>query len=668
MSKVKQHLAFPIALSPVQSATAIGRALAAFAVAAAFSPIPALSGPENGSVVSGHAAITTVGGVTTITQGTDRVVIDWGSFDIDADEVVEFVQPRSDSVSLNRVLSDLPTSIRGQLLANGGVFIVNQHGVTFHAGSVVNVGSLIATTSDISDANFMAGNYRFDRPGQPDAKVINEGSITFGQAGLTAFVAPGVENHGIITGQTGRVVIGGAETFAVDLAGDGLFAFTLGEDAETASAANTGSIHNPGGYILISATAAMGMVESQVSVGGVVEATSASVDEQGRIILSGGDGVVEITGNLDASGQNEGEVGGEIDVTGRVIHVRDSAEVDASGSAGGGRIRIGGAYQGGSELPTAERVVVGESASIRANTIGQVGDGGEVVLWSDDVTAFFGDIQARGGAVGGDGGFTEISGLAQLILEGDVDLSAPNGELGHLLLDPTDIVIVDGGSTATADILFADDGLNGDGTPGAGDGTSSIDADFINNAVAALTLQATNNITINEQFDSSVDLVLEAGNQIVANANMSTNSGADLTLNADSAIFINNNVSVDGNLILDADSDNDGVGTGITFAGAPFTVAGDVTLNSSVGVALRDIDAGSLTVTAGGAVTDDGVLTVGGVLDVTTTSDQVTLDNATNTFGSVAVDTTNAGADAAANVLIVEADATDLAGIAAADL
>ncbi|MEL6792422.1 MAG: filamentous hemagglutinin N-terminal domain-containing protein, partial [Pseudomonadota bacterium] len=334
----------------MKTSTAVGGALAAFAFASVYAP-DAAAGPKGGQVKGGQAQITTQGQRTTIRQNSDRVVIDWKSFDIDADEAVEFLQPGRTSVALNRVLDGLPTNIRGQLLANGNVWIVNQHGIVFHAGSVVDVGGLLATTSDISNADFMAGNYRFDKPGRPDAKIINEGSITFGQAGLAAFVAPGVENRGVIAGKMGKVVIAGAETFAVDLAGDGMWAFTMGEGAKGASAKNAGRIHNPGGYIMISAASAAGMVDSQISVGGIVEATTAEV-KGGKIVLSG-DGHVEVSGKLDATGSEAGQIGGGVEVTGETVHLTATAEIDVSGAAGGGLVKIGGDYQGGGDLKTA---------------------------------------------------------------------------------------------------------------------------------------------------------------------------------------------------------------------------------------------------------------------------------------------------------------------------
>ena len=46
----------------------------------------------------------------------------------------------------------------------------------------------MATTANISNGNFMAGNYTFDTPGNPNASIVNQGSITVEDAGLAALV------------------------------------------------------------------------------------------------------------------------------------------------------------------------------------------------------------------------------------------------------------------------------------------------------------------------------------------------------------------------------------------------------------------------------------------------------------------------------------------------
>ncbi|MEE3100024.1 MAG: filamentous hemagglutinin N-terminal domain-containing protein, partial [Pseudomonadota bacterium] len=371
--------------------------------------------------------IVTRGDVTTIRQGSQRVVIDWASFDIDPNDVVRFLQPGSDAVALNRILSGMPTHIRGKLTANGNVWLVNPSGVMFHAGSVADVGGLIATTAGIDPEAFMAGSGRFDRPGEPGAAVVNEGTITFAEAGLVGLVAPRAENRGTIRGKLGRIVIAGQESLSVDVSGEGLFEIDLRDAAkvEGARAGNSGVILAEGGTVIISAAAARDAVEAAVSVSGVVVASSARV-EGGTIVLDGGAGGVEVSGRLEAGSAVAG--GGRIDATGGRVTLTGTARLDVSGATGGGRVRLGGdvaAIKAGRapELAEARRTEIEAGARIRADATDK-GRGGEVLVWSSEATLATGWVSARGGRAGGDGGFVELSSRMGLGFAGQADLSA----------------------------------------------------------------------------------------------------------------------------------------------------------------------------------------------------------------------------------------------------
>jgi filamentous hemagglutinin family protein len=204
-------------------------ALAGTALLLAISSL-GMANPKGGVVGAGTATIqNTSPNQLDIVQSTNRAVIDWQSFDIAVGERTNFLQPSASSMTLNRVHAPDPSTIAGQLNANGSLVLINPNGVVFSRGSQVNVNSIIATPTDISNANFMAGNMRFDRPSpNPNAQVINQGSITVAQKGLAALVAPGVANSGVIQANLGRVVLAGAETFTVDFYGDGLINFDLG--------------------------------------------------------------------------------------------------------------------------------------------------------------------------------------------------------------------------------------------------------------------------------------------------------------------------------------------------------------------------------------------------------------------------------------------------------
>ena len=140
-----------------------------------------LANPTGGHVViPGSATIRQSGAARLeVLQHHDKAIIDWRSFSIGSGEHTHFSQPSSSSVALNRVNGPDVSAINGQLTANGGIFLVNPNGILFGPGAEVNVGNLVATTADISNKNFLAGRYQFDRPSENlSASVVNQGRIT----------------------------------------------------------------------------------------------------------------------------------------------------------------------------------------------------------------------------------------------------------------------------------------------------------------------------------------------------------------------------------------------------------------------------------------------------------------------------------------------------------
>src|SRR5690625_1225460 len=105
---------------------------------------PAIAGPDGGRVVGGDGSIGRDGRNTTIHQRSDRMAIDWDSYNVAADEVVTYIQPGRESVALNRILSHNGSEIHGQINANGQVVLVKPHGVFFGEKAQVNVDGLIA--------------------------------------------------------------------------------------------------------------------------------------------------------------------------------------------------------------------------------------------------------------------------------------------------------------------------------------------------------------------------------------------------------------------------------------------------------------------------------------------------------------------------------------------
>jgi filamentous hemagglutinin family protein len=247
--------------------------------------------PNGGKVVAGQATINGQGtGRLRMDQASDRVVINWDNFSIDAGEGVDFRQPNARSIALNRVTGPEISQILGELTANGQVYLINGNGIVFGKDAKVDVAGLVATSADIGNEAFMAGGaLRFGTPGRAGAKVINHGTITVRDAGVAAFVAPQVANDGIITAHMGRIAFGGAQAFTLDLHGDNLIRFQVGDavtklDDKGALVGVDGVVDARGGSVLITASAARDLVNQSVRIG-TPQAASMQTGPDGKVSL-----------------------------------------------------------------------------------------------------------------------------------------------------------------------------------------------------------------------------------------------------------------------------------------------------------------------------------------------------------------------------------------------
>src|SRR5580692_3313195 len=260
---------------------------------------PALANPLSAAVTTGSASIAASSNKTTIDQKSEDVVIDWSSFNIGSGQTAQFLQPNAQAIAVNRIGGNSASQILGTLDANGRVVLINGNGMLFGKGSQVNVGSLIATTTDGSDSDVLSG--KFAQAGKQNASVINNGAITAASGGVVALVAPNVTNTGTVNAKLGTVALGAANKFTVDFTGDGLVSFAAQGDVNArASAINSGLLS--GANVSMTAHAANGIV----NMSGIVTAQGVH-DVGGIIVLDGGQGgSINIGGKLDASGAKGG--------------------------------------------------------------------------------------------------------------------------------------------------------------------------------------------------------------------------------------------------------------------------------------------------------------------------------------------------------------------------
>src|SRR5436853_884334 len=255
--------------------------------------------PTGFSVGAGAGSVSTPNATTkTIHQTTDKAIFNWQSFSISSGAGVNFQQPGSGSIALNRVTGPGASQIGGSLTANGQVWLVNPNGVFFGAGSQVNVGGLLATTADIRNQDFLAGNYSFS--GATGAAISNQGTLRAASGGSVVLAGSRVTNSGLIRADLGTVQLAAGKSFALDLTGAKLISFqvTAPVDQPAAPGAalirNTGTLGATGGQVLLTARAAKSVVDNVINTSGIVEAKSASL-VNGQIVLDGGDaGTVQV--------------------------------------------------------------------------------------------------------------------------------------------------------------------------------------------------------------------------------------------------------------------------------------------------------------------------------------------------------------------------------------
>jgi filamentous hemagglutinin family protein len=647
------------------------------AVLLAFAVQTAQANPIGGTVAAGQASFATAGNTLNVTN-TPGTIINWQGFSIGANEITHFVQQSASSAVLNRVISNNPSSILGTLQSNGRVFLINPGGIVFGAGATVDVAGMVASTLNLSNADFLAGRNHFTQvPGS--ANVSNAGNITAQNGGQIYLIAPDVENTGVITAPNGEILL--AAGHSVDLvsttnpnlrvnitapAGDatnvgqliaqsgslGLFGTvvrnsgTVNADSATmqggkivfkaslrveaggtitANGTNGGSVdvsaahsldpNAPGvviqtGSIQAQGTAGAGgavslsgdsiLSAAAINADGTTAGGRISVQANNRALSTvaaqyttdstlgaGGDILVsaDVSNYTSGSYSATGTTGGNLALAGNEIKLA-GAQLDASGTNGGGNIYIGGLMHGaagfsaqGIALTNATNVLTNSATSLKADAL-QTGNGGEVVLWSDQAMSFKGNISAKGGVLGGNGGMAEISGLTSLGYNGLTDLSATNGLNGTLLLDPRNITIVAGpgalAGAASPSVLELIDP-----NPGAGYGFGG-----------SMTELANGNIAIASPNDGFV--AANAGAVFLyspAGSLLSTLTGSAVNDNVGSGGITQ--LAINGNFVVVSPNWGAGVSTtplgAVTWGSATAGVSGTVSpANSVVGTLAND--------------------------------------------------------------------------------
>jgi filamentous hemagglutinin family protein len=553
-------------------------------------PAPLWANPTVGDVVAGSAGISSSGNTLTVTQASNNAIIDWRGFSIGQGELTRFIQPSAQSSVLNRVTGGDPSAIYGTLQANGRVFLINPNGITVGPTGVIDTQSFVASTLDLNNDDFIAGGALLFS-GSSAASLINAGRIS-ALGGDVILIARTVRNTGEILATEGTAALAAGTEVLIQPSGDERVFVKAGGDEK----------------------AAVGVDQR-----GRIAAATAELKAAGGNVYSlaiNNSGIVQATGVRRCGGRVYlvAEGGG--------IALKTGSVIDASGANGGGAVLVGGDSEGlNPDVPNASVVTIEGGAAIKADAL-ENGDGGKVVVWGTKAASFKGAISAKGGAQSGNGGSVEVSG-GYLDFRGKVDVTAPKGSMGSLLLDPFNMTISN--------------------QPQSGIFPCGCDNELVDVAIAEgsnlqdtfLVEQLTNaNVTIKTDangLETGGDITI-AGGANAANLTWSNVNGADVEASGTLTLRASRNITVEAGAVINA-TNHGGVafiarrGKGkidlnadVTTNGGAQTYDGRVTVRpdnvvlTSNGGAIRFLDTlngrpsgrQSLTIDRAGSVTFDG--------------------------------------------------------------
>ncbi|WP_138498718.1 CHAT domain-containing protein [Nostoc sp. PA-18-2419] len=578
--------------------------------------VPAADGTN--TIVTPNGNRLDITGGTTSRDGAN-LFHSFQQFGISPEQIANFKASPALQNILGRITGGNPSIINGLIQVTGGnpnLFLMNPAGFIFGANASLNVpGAFTVTTANgigfgcswfnaigVNDYINLVGNpngFAFSTS-QPGA-IINAGNLAVGTGQNLNLLGGTVVNTGQLSAPGGQITVTsvpGQNWVRLSQPGN-LLSLEIQPLASNSNQPNNWTIPIASLPELLT----VGNTGLTANADGTVQLTGSNV----KIPPTPGTSIV--SGKVDASSQT----GGTISVLGKRVGVID-ANINTSGTNGGGTVLIGGDYQGKGTLPNAEQTYVNSNSVINADS-NLHGNGGRAIVWGNDTTQFFGKISARGGANSGNGGFVEVSGKNFLTFNGVVDTFAPKGNFGTLLLDPSTLTIIDG-AAGTGDF----DATAGNIAFGNADiGANTVSWGAIAASGANINLQATGNITINDIIGATPGVTTADG---IATLNLGTGGSFNLSSQNGSVNFVDptNTIKTNGGAInISAGSLLLGnLDTTTNFSGN----SGNVTLS-----AIGDITAGNIIASGQGYSAAN--------ITVQSTSGGITLNNldTTNNLG-----------------------------------
>jgi filamentous hemagglutinin family protein len=292
----------------------------------------AQAGPTGVQVTAGHGTVLQSGSTTTVAQSSQNMTLTWQSFNVSADETVNFLQPSATSTAVNRILGVDGSVILGHINANGQVYLINPNGILFGRGAEVNVGGLVASTLNLDDSTLANPARQFK--GSGTGSVSNEGAITAASGGSVTLLGNQVNNTGVVRATLGTVALGAGSAATLTFDGTRLVSMQVDQSVLNSVAANGGLLQANGGMVLMSAGSQKSLLASVVNNTGMIEARTLE-NHDGTITLLGGmtAGTIQVGGTLDASAPAGGD-GGQIETSAAHVAIAGSAKVSTAAAMG----------------------------------------------------------------------------------------------------------------------------------------------------------------------------------------------------------------------------------------------------------------------------------------------------------------------------------------------
>lgn len=165
--------------------------------------------PTSPIVVSGDANFNVHSPEVIEITVSDRAILDWESFSLEAGETVRFSQPHPQACALNRVIGPAQSELLGRLESNGQLILINPNGVLIGREARFDVGSWIASTLDLQNELFVKKG-RISFAGDSLAKICHLGEIRAKQGDI-CFIGKDIDQQGLLETKYGAIALVGSD-------------------------------------------------------------------------------------------------------------------------------------------------------------------------------------------------------------------------------------------------------------------------------------------------------------------------------------------------------------------------------------------------------------------------------------------------------------------------